>query len=82
MTRTETAAATRRALLDEAAVSYQLVLTKADKVPAPAHAAVLEKVAAIAAKHPAAHPVLRLTSSETGLGLDLLRAEIAAALAS
>ena len=67
-------------LLDEAAVSYQLVLTKVDKVPLPAQAAVLEKVAAVARKHPAAHPVLRMTSAETGQGMSELRAEISVIL--
>ena len=64
-------------MLDEAAVSYQIVLTKADKISLPAQAAVLAKVATAAAKHPAAFPTLRLTSSEKGQGMDLLRAEIA-----
>ena len=68
-------------MLDEAAVSYQIVLTKADKISIPAHAAVLAKVATAAARHPAAFPTLRLTSSEKGLGMDLLRAEIAMLLA-
>ena len=67
-------------MLDEAAVSYQLVLTKADKISVPAQAAVLAKVKAAAAKHPAAYPVVLLTSAETGHGIDLLRAEIATAL--
>lgn len=67
-------------LLDEAAVSYQLVLTKVDKVPLPAQAAVLEKVAAVARKHPAAHPVLRMTSAETGQGMSELRAQISVIL--
>ncbi len=69
-------------MLDEAAVSYQIVLTKADKIPVPAQAAVLEKVAAAAARRPAAYPAVRLTSAETGMGIDILRAEIAAALAT
>jgi GTP-binding protein len=69
------------ALLDEAAVSYQIVLTKADKLSAPALAAVVAKVAQAAARHPAAYPVLRVTSSETGMGIEELRAEVAIALA-
>ena len=64
-------------LLDSSAVSYQIVLTKADKVPARSLAAVRDKVAAGIAKHPAAHPLLHVTSSETGDGIDFLRAEIA-----
>lgn len=68
------------ASLDEAAVSYQIVLTKADKLSATALRAVLAKVQAVAASHPAAYPVVHATSSQTGLGIDLLRAEIAALL--
>jgi GTP-binding protein len=64
-------------MLDEAAVSFQIVLTKADKIPPLARASVLAKVEAVASRHPAAHPVVRLTSADTGLGIDLLRAEIA-----
>ena len=63
-------------LLDEAAVNYQLVLTKADKLKFPGRERVrLETVARIA-KRPAAHPDVHLTSSVTGAGLDALRAEI------
>ncbi len=62
--------------LDSAAVSYQIVLTKADKIK-PAE---LEKVKAATVeairKRPAAHPVVLATSSETGLGIPELRAEI------
>jgi len=64
--------------LDKSAVSYQIVLTKADK-PGTAE---LEKVEAATraaiAKRPAAHPSLIVTSSETKFGIDVLRAEIAA----
>jgi len=64
--------------LDKAAVTYQLVLTKADKVkPTEAEALVTATQAAIA-KRPAAHPEVIATSSETGLGIEQLRAEIAA----
>ena len=65
-------------LLDRAAVTYQMVLTKADGVRP---AALLEKqtaLAALARKHPAAHPEQITTSSQTGDGMDLLRAELAA----
>jgi GTP-binding protein len=62
--------------LDKAAVSYQIVLTKADKIK-PAE---LEKVLAATReairKRPAAHPVVLATSSESGLGIPHLRAEI------
>jgi GTP-binding protein len=62
-------------LLDKAAVSYQVVLTKSDK--APELAARLEATAAELAKHPAAHPQLHATSAATGFGLVELRAALA-----
>ncbi len=64
------------AMLDSAAISYHLVLTKADKVKAAALAEVLEVTRAEAARHPAAHPLLFATSSETGLGIAELRTAI------
>lgn len=64
--------------LDTAAVTYQLVLTKADKVKPTEIAALLKATSAAIAKRPAAHPEIISTSSETGLGIELLRAEIAA----
>ena len=63
-------------MLDDAAVSYHLVLTKADKVKASALGTVYEGVAAEAAKHPAAHPSIFTTSSETGSGIAELRTAI------
>lgn len=63
-------------MLDSAAVSYQIVLTKADKIKKTEAEATREKVAAALKKHPAAHPVIRVTSSEKGWGLPELRAEI------
>jgi GTP-binding protein len=63
-------------MLDEAAVSYHLVLTKADKVKPTELEAVLAATAAEAAKHPAAHPQLIATSSETGAGIAELRTAI------
>ena len=65
-------------LLDRAAVPFQTVLTKADKVRPAERERVLEGVRAALARHPAAYPELIVTSSETGLGLAGLRAEIAA----
>ena len=63
--------------LDVAAVSYQIVLTKADKIkPAEVEATVAATMKAIA-KRPAAFPKVLATSSEKGLGLPELRAEIA-----
>jgi GTP-binding protein len=64
--------------LDKAAAPYQLVLTKADKVKPTEIAATAEATRAAIAKRPAAHPEIIATSSETGLGIELLRAEIAA----
>jgi len=64
--------------LDKAAVSYQVVLTKLDKVPLGQRPALLEQTAKLLAKRPAAHPVVIATSAETGLGIDQLRAEAAA----
>lgn len=64
--------------LDAAAVSYQIVLTKADKLNPPAREAVVAQTGAAIAKRPAAHPVVRAASSVTGEGLPELRAEVAA----
>ena len=69
-------------MLDDAAVGYQLVLTKADKVKPTALTATLDEIAAEAAKHPAAHPAIFTTSSETGSGIAELRTAIAVAAAS
>jgi len=65
-------------LLDKAAVTFQLVLTKADDVKPAALAARLAEVEALARKHPAGHPLVLTTSSNTGLGIAELRAELAA----
>ena len=64
--------------LDRAGVSYQIVLTKADKVKPDELAAVEQATAEAMRKRPAAHPVIITTSSEKGDGLDAVRAEIAA----
>lgn len=63
-------------MLDKAAVSYNLVLTKADKVKATELSQVTASVSDEAKKHPAAHPDLYVTSSETGYGIDFLRTAI------
>ncbi len=63
--------------LDRAAVVYQIVLTKADKIAAARISEVNEGVAARIAKRPAAHPIVLTTSAETGAGIEALRAEIA-----
>ena len=67
-------------LLDESAVTYQLVLTKADKAKPAELAEAQEKVAAAVKKHPAAFPVVHATSSGKGTGIPELRAEIAGLL--
>ena len=69
-------------LMDEAAVSYQVVLTKADKPKATELAEVVAKVAAELAKHPAAYPQVLATSARTGLGIPELRAAVAALVAN
>jgi GTP-binding protein len=65
-------------VLDKAAVSYQIVLTKCDKERPDALAKVVAETAAAIRKRPAAHPEIIATSSATGAGMDVLRAEIAA----
>ncbi len=69
-------------MLDAAAVSYQLVMTKGDKVKPAALAEVAERTAAQAARHVAAHPRLISTSSETGEGIAELRTAILQAATS
>ena len=63
-------------MLDGAAVSYQVVLTKADKASSVAR--VRDEVAAELSRHPAAHPSIHPTSARTGAGIEALRAAIAA----
>ena len=63
-------------MLDASAVSYQTVLTKADKASSVAR--VRAEVAAELSRHPAAHPAILLTSARTGAGIEALRAAIAA----
>lgn len=67
------------ALMDKSAVSYQLVLTKTDKVKPTALAVTLADVATEARSHAAAHPDLLPTSSETRNGIAELRAAVVAA---
>ncbi len=64
-------------LLDRSAVTYQAVLTKADKVSHAERDAVIEQVKGALAKHPAAYPEIVVTSSEKGDGIATLRAIIA-----
>ncbi|GHA87099.1 putative GTP-binding protein EngB [Algimonas arctica] len=64
-------------MLDETAVIYQVVLTKSDKIKTGQLARVQAATLAAIAKRPAAFPVVAVTSSEKGLGMPELRAEIA-----
>lgn len=64
-------------LLDSAAVTFQCVLTKADKVKTADREKILAQVRARLADHPAAFPELVLTSSEKGDGIETLRSIIA-----
>jgi GTP-binding protein len=69
-------------MLDRAAVNYQLVLTKVDKVKPTELAKTLEAVADEARKHAAAHPGIFTTSSETGSGIAELRTAVLEAATS
>lgn len=64
-------------LLDSAAVPFQVIMTKADKVREKDRDAALDRTRAALAKHPAAFPEIILTASETGIGIATLRATIA-----
>jgi GTP-binding protein len=68
-------------LLDKSAVSYQLVLTKADELKAKDVAARLAGVEAALKRRPAAFPGVILTSAHKGEGIAELRAAVAALLA-
>jgi GTP-binding protein len=63
--------------LDQAAVSYQVVLTKADKVKPPELARRLADLGAELAQHTAAHPLIITTSAHSGAGIPELRAALA-----
>ena len=69
-------------MLDDAAVSYHLVLTKADKIKPTELEKTVEAIRTEAAKHPAAHPLILPTSSETGTGIAELRTAILEAVLS
>jgi GTP-binding protein len=64
------------ALMDEAAVSYQIVLTKIDKISAAQLKRAQAETTAELGKHPAAHPEIIATSAEKRLGINELRAAI------
>ena len=68
---------TMMADLDMAAVSYQIVLTKIDKLKKGALEKTIAETATALAKKPAAHPDILATSSEKGDGIDLVRAAVA-----
>ena len=67
-------------LLDKAAVSYQIVLTKTDKIKAVGVPSLIEETLAKIKKRPAAFPGVVATSSEKGTGLEDLRAAIVLAV--
>jgi GTP-binding protein len=77
--RIETKTADRAAmeLLNDAAVAFQIVLTKADEVGPVKLAARLAEALELAREHTAGHPLVLVTSSRTGQGIDELRAEVA-----
>ncbi|GGJ06323.1 ribosome biogenesis GTP-binding protein YihA/YsxC [Neoroseomonas lacus] len=77
--RVETKSSDRAAmeLMNVAAVAFQIVLTKADDVGPVKLAARIKEAEALAREHTAAHPLVLVTSSETGQGIAELRAEIA-----
>jgi GTP-binding protein len=65
-------------MLDDAAVGYRIVLTKADKIKASELEKVRAATEAEARKHPAAFPEIHVTSSEKKMGIDTLRAAVLA----
>jgi GTP-binding protein len=67
-------------MLDAAAVSYRIILTKADKIKATALDMVTLQTAEQVRKRSAAHPDLIVTSSEKGMGLAALRAAVVEAI--
>ena len=64
-------------MLDTTAVSYQVILTKIDKVSKSQLHALIQSLETMLGKHPAAYPRVLATSSEKGTGIEELRAEIA-----
>ena len=64
-------------LLDKSAVTFQAIITKADKVNRETRDETIAQVKAALAKHPAAYPEIVVTSSEKGEGIETLRALIA-----
>jgi GTP-binding protein len=68
--------------LDKAAVSYRIVLTKADRLKQADIAKAIAAAEVVVRKHPAAHPEVMATSSESGLGIPELRVEVVRAAGS
>jgi GTP-binding protein len=64
-------------MLDKTASSYQIVLTKIDKISVTALISLEQSVTAALTKHPAAHPQVLSTSSEKRIGIEALQQEIA-----
>ena len=64
-------------LLDKSAVTFQVVMTKMDKLSRPEREKNLDQTRAALARHPAAYPEIVMTSSEKGDGIETLRAIIA-----
>ena len=69
-------------MLDKAAVSYRIVLTKADKIKPTELDTVMAQTADEARKRPAAHPDILATSSEAGWGVAELRAAVLESIAA
>ncbi|HEY4136133.1 MAG TPA: ribosome biogenesis GTP-binding protein YihA/YsxC [Alphaproteobacteria bacterium] len=69
-------------MLDACAISYQAVLTKADKVRPAELADLMADIAVVLATHPAAHPEILVTSALAGEGIPALRSALAAVAAS
>jgi GTP-binding protein len=69
-------------LLDKAAVSYQVILTKTDKIKDPAVPRLIAETLEKIKKRPAAFPEVLATSSEKGLGMEELRAAIRVAIST
>lgn len=70
------------AMLDKAAVSYQVILTKCDKITDAALKACREETVRVLARHTAAYPQIACTSAHKGTGVAELRAELAALAAA
>ena len=64
-------------LLDSSAVTFQCVVTKADKVKESDRDPILKQIRTALSKHPAAYPEIIVTSSEKGWGIETLRSTIA-----